>query len=54
MGFIGSNLAKKLVNLNNQVTIVDSLIPEYGGNPRNIVEIKDRISVNLSDIRDEN
>jgi nucleoside-diphosphate-sugar epimerase len=54
MGFIGSNLAKKLVNLNNQVTIIDSLIPEYGGNPRNIEEIKDKISVNLSDIRDEN
>ena len=43
MGFIGSNLAKKLVNLNNQVTIIDSLIPEYGGNPRNIEEIKDKI-----------
>ena len=53
MGFIGSNLAKKLVNLNNQVTIVDSLISEYGGNPRNIKGFKDRISVNLSDIRDE-
>ena len=54
MGFIGSNLARKMVNLNNQVTIVDSLIPEYGGNLRNIEGFKDKISVNLSDIRDEN
>ena len=53
MGFIGSNLAQKMVNLNNKVTIVDSLIPEYGGNLRNIEDIKDNISVNLSDIRDE-
>lgn len=54
LGFIGSNLAKKLVNLNNQVTIVDSLIPEYGGNLRNIEEVKDKISIDLSDIRDKN
>ncbi len=53
MGFIGSNLAQKMVNLNNQVTIVDSLIPEYGGNLRNIEGVIDNISVNLSDIRDE-
>ena len=54
LGFIGSNLAKKLVNLNNQVSIVDSLIPEYGGNLRNIEEVKDKISIDLYDIRDKN
>lgn len=52
MGFIGSNLARRLIEQDNQVTIVDSLIPEYGGNPRNLHDIKDQVTVNLSDVRD--
>ena len=32
LGFIGSNLARRLVSLNADVTLVDSLIPIYGGN----------------------
>lgn len=52
LGFIGSNLARRLVGLGAQVTLVDSLIPEYGGNVRNIADIRDRVSVNLSDVRD--
>jgi UDP-glucose 4-epimerase len=52
LGFIGSHLSKKLVDLGAEVTIVDSLIPEYGGNPYNIREIVDRVHVNYSDIRD--
>ena len=52
LGFIGSNLAKRLVGLDNKVSVVDSLIPEYGGNIRNIEGIRDKITINLSDIRD--
>ena len=52
VGFIGSNLARRLVGLGAQVTLVDSLIPEYGGNLRNIADIRDRVAVNLSDVRD--
>jgi UDP-glucose 4-epimerase len=52
LGFIGSHLASKLVDLGAEVTIVDSLIPEYGGNPYNVREIADRVRINLSDIRD--
>jgi UDP-glucose 4-epimerase len=52
LGFIGSHLSKKLVELGAAVTIVDSLIPEYGGNPYNIREFADRVHVNYSDIRD--
>lgn len=51
-GFIGSHLAARLVDLGADVTIVDSLIPEYGGNPYNIRPIQDRVHVNYSDIRD--
>ena len=52
LGFIGSHLAKRLVELGADVTIVDSLIPEYGGNPYNVREIADRVHINYSDIRD--
>ena len=52
LGFIGSNLALRLVKYNNKVTILDSLIPEYGGNKRNIDKIKNRVTVNVSDVRD--
>ncbi len=53
LGFIGSNLAKRLLKLGAKITVVDSLIPEYGGNLFNISDIKDKIRVNISDIRDE-
>ncbi len=52
-GFIGSNLAVRLVELNANVTLVDSLIPEYGGNLFNIEFIKDKVRLNISDVRDE-
>ncbi len=52
LGFIGSNLAQRLVDLNAHVTLVDSLIPQYGGNPFNIQGIEDRVRVNISDVRD--
>ena len=52
LGFIGSALARRLVHLGANVTLVDSLIPEYGGNPFNIHEIRDRVIVDLTDVRD--
>jgi len=53
LGFIGSNLAIRLVELGANVTLVDSLIPEYGGNLWNIETIKDNVRINISDVRDE-
>jgi len=53
LGFIGSNLARRLVDLGAQVTLVDSLIPEYGGNLFNIADMEDKVRVNISDVRDE-
>ena len=52
LGFIGSNLAHRLVGLGAQVTLVDSLVPEYGGNVFNINGIEDRVTVNIADVRD--
>jgi len=53
LGFIGSNLAIRLASVGAQLTLVDSLIPEYGGNLFNIEPIKDMVRVNISDVRDE-
>ena len=53
LGFIGSNLAWRLVDLGAHVTLVDSLIPEYGGNLFNIADIEKHVLVNISDVRDE-
>jgi len=52
LGFIGSNLAIRLVELGADVTLVDSLIPTYGGNLWNIEPIKDKVRINISDVRD--
>ena len=52
LGFIGSNLARRLVELDAQVVIVDSLLPEYGGNLANVQEIEDRLRINIADVRD--
>src|SRR2546425_8052497 len=52
LGFIGSNLARTLCDYGAQVTIVDSMIPEYGGNEFNLAGYTDRISINFSDVRD--
>ncbi|MEE4191166.1 MAG: NAD-dependent epimerase/dehydratase family protein [Halieaceae bacterium] len=52
LGFIGSNLAAKLVELGAEVTLIDTLVPEYGGNRFNIDPIRDRVTVNISDVRD--
>lgn len=53
LGFVGSNLAHRLLDLGAHVTLVDSLIPIYGGNLRNIAGIEERVRVNIADVRDE-
>ena len=52
LGFIGSNLARRLVGLGARVTLVDSLIPVYGGNLFNITDIREQVNCNISDVRD--
>lgn len=52
LGFIGANLARRLVDLGAQVTVVDSLIPDYGGNLFNLEGYHDRLRVNIADVRD--
>lgn len=52
LGFIGSNLARALVKQGAEVTLVDSLIPQYGGNSFNVSDIRDQVFVNVCDVRD--
>jgi nucleoside-diphosphate-sugar epimerase len=52
LGFIGSALAHELVKFGAIVTILDSLIPEFGGNMHNIEGISSKVSLNISDMRD--
>jgi UDP-glucose 4-epimerase len=52
LGFIGSSLARALVNHGARVTLVDSLIPQYGGNIFNIADIHGKLEVNICDVRD--
>jgi dTDP-glucose 4,6-dehydratase/UDP-glucose 4-epimerase len=52
LGFIGSALARRLVGLDAKLTLVDSLIPEYGGNLFNVHDIVDRVTIDVTDVRD--
>jgi len=51
-GFIGSNLAHALVNLKADVTVLDALLPNYGGSLLNLKGIQDKIEFVKGDFRD--
>ena len=53
LGFIGSNIARRLAELGADVLLMDSLIPDSGGNFFNIDGIADRVRVNIADVRQE-
>jgi UDP-glucose 4-epimerase len=51
MGFVGSNLARELVSLGARVLIVDSMIPDYGGNAFNVSGLEEKLRINIADVR---
>jgi nucleoside-diphosphate-sugar epimerase len=51
LGLIGSAIARRLVSLGAEALLVDSMIPEYGGNLANIADIRESVTVNIADIR---
>ena len=51
VGFIGSNLARRLVDLGAEILLVDSLIPDYGGNLYNIQDVAAHLRLNVADVR---
>lgn len=52
VGFIGSTLAIRLVREGARVTVVDSMIPEYGGNLWNVEPVREDLRINIADVRD--
>jgi nucleoside-diphosphate-sugar epimerase len=52
LGFIGSHVARRLATLGADVTVIDALIPGYGGNYFNVEDLRDRLRVVTSDVRD--
>jgi UDP-glucose 4-epimerase len=52
LGFIGSNLARRLVALGARVAVVDSMVPEYGGNRRNLAGFARDVRIHIADVRD--
>ncbi|MDE3154047.1 MAG: NAD-dependent epimerase/dehydratase family protein [Acidobacteriota bacterium] len=52
LGFLGSNLAGRLVALEASVRIIDALIPGMGGNLCNIDGLQGRVEVAVADLRD--
>lgn len=53
LGFIGSNLARRLVELGAEVCLIDFLDSRYGGNLFNIMDFRDQVRVVVADIRDQ-
>jgi len=53
LGFIGSNLARQLVEMDAKVVLIDSLVEQYGGLLYNVAGLEDRLTINISDVRDE-
>ena len=53
LGFIGSNLVRRLVEVGAEVSVLDALLPDQGGNTFNVRDVRDLIEVHTADIRDE-
>jgi UDP-glucose 4-epimerase len=51
-GFIGSNLVLALVARGADVTVVDAMLPGYGGNLFNLEDVRAKIAFHEADIRD--
>jgi len=52
LGFIGSNLVRRLVDLGARVRVVDAMIPDHGGNRANLGGFEERVQLTLADLRD--
>lgn len=52
LGFVGSNMAIRLVELGTDVHVVDAMLPECGGNNFNLAPICDHVRVSIRDLRD--
>lgn len=51
LGFIGSNLARRLVELGSDVLVVDSMLPDTGANFANLKDLDGRLQIRVVDLR---
>ena len=51
LGFLGSNLARRLVKLGSEVLVVDALRPNSGGNRANLKDIQGKLQIRIADLR---
>lgn len=52
MGFIGSHVARRLVRLGARVRVIDALVPNCGGNPFNLDDVREQVEVRIADLRE--
>lgn len=52
LGFVGSRLARRLLGLGAEVSVIDALVPGHGGNPFNVADVRERLAVTLADVCD--
>jgi nucleoside-diphosphate-sugar epimerase len=50
LGFIGSNLARRLVRLGANVVVVDAMIANFGGNLANLADCRDRLQIEIVNV----
>lgn len=53
LGFLGSNLAARMVYMGAKVTLIDAMLDDHGGNMFNIEPVKNQVDINFSDVRDD-
>lgn len=52
MGFIGSHVARRLVRLGARVRVIDALVPDCGGNPFNLEDVREKLELRIADLRE--
>ena len=52
LGFIGSNLVRRLVEVGTEVSVLDAMLPDQGGNPYNVSDVRSRIEIHRGDVCD--
>jgi UDP-glucose 4-epimerase len=53
LGFIGSNLVRRLVEIGVEVRVLDALMPEQGGNRFNLRDLLGQVELHNADMRDQ-
>ncbi|HEX7956788.1 MAG TPA: NAD-dependent epimerase/dehydratase family protein [Pyrinomonadaceae bacterium] len=53
LGFVGSNLVRRLVEVGAEVSVLDAMLHDQGGNHYNVRDVRPQIEVHTADMRDQ-